>query len=198
MPNFFINSSAAVAHVDSRFLSVTMDGHAFDGGADMPFWKPASPLTRLLASALAPAHIRFGGNSHSTLLYNMTGAPLPSLPPLPAPAYQPPSPRSVMSREQWVAINDFCAAVGWTNVFALNALLRVDDGKGGTSSRWDGDIHTSAAAGLLNFTFEHQGQMGSWSDVVWEISNEPDLLHYSYNISDHAGAFCLRTPPVGT
>ena len=177
---FRINGSAPVARVDVRFLSVTMDGHAFDGGDAMPFWKPASALTRLLAGALAPAYIRFGGNSHSHLTYNMTGGGMPpALPPLPAPAYQPPAPTTLMTRGQWDAIAAFCTAVGWTNVFALNALQRVADGS--RSGRWDADLRTSAAAALLNYTFSQP-----WgATVAWELANEPDLFHYSYNLSDH-------------
>lgn len=177
-PVFEIATDTAVAHVDRRFLSVTLDGHTFDEGSAMPFWKPGSKLTRTLAGALQPAYIRFGGGSHSRLSYNMTSQPLPVLPPLPAPAYQPPVPTTVMSVAQWTAINEFCAAVGWTNVFALNALLRVADTGGG--SRFDsGD--SSAAAQLLRHTYAQK-----WAPVVWELANEPDLFHYAYNISDHS------------
>jgi heparanase 1 len=170
---------APVARVDERFLSVTMDGHVWDGGDTMGFWKPGSKLTRVLAGALAPAYIRFGGDSHSHLTYNMTESALPPLPPLPPPAYQPPRPTTSMSKQQWTEINEFCAAVGWTNVFALNALLRVADGS--QSGRWD-DGPTSAAAGLLAFTYAQQ----SWAPVVWELANEPDLFHYAYNLTDHS------------
>ena len=177
---------AAVAHVDERFLSVTMDSHVWDGGDAMDFWKPDSKLTRILAAALAPAYIRFGGNSHSTLSYNMTGTRLIPLPPMPPPAYQPPRPKTFMSKEQWIEINEFCAATGWTNVFALNALLRVADGS--RSGRWDCGP-TSAAAGLLAFTYTQP----SWAPVVWELGNEPDLFHYVYNISDHS---VFPVPPM--
>lgn len=177
--------SEPVAHVDERFLSVTMDGHVWDGGDAMDFWKPGSKLTRLLAGALAPAFIRFGGNSHSTLTYNMTGKVLPALPPLPPPAYQPPRPQTSMSVGQWTEINEFCGAVGWTNVFALNALLRIADGS--QSGRWD-DGPNSAAAGLLAFTYAQD-----WSPIVWELANEPDLFHYAYNITDHS---VFPVPPM--
>jgi heparanase 1 len=175
--------SAPIAHVDERFLSVTLDGHVWDGGDTMNFWKPASKLTRVLATALAPAYIRFGGNSHSTLTYNMTNEALPSLPPLPPPAYEPPRPKTVMSKQQWIEINEFCAAVGWRNVFALNALLRVAKvgERAPRSGRWD-DGPDSAAAGLVAFT----NAQPDWAPVVWELANEPDLFHYAYNISDHS------------
>jgi hypothetical protein len=133
----------------------------------------------VLAAALQPAFIRFGGNSHSHLIYNMSAAPLPALPPLPPPAYQPPRPTTVMSAVQWDRINDFAAATNWTTVFALNALLRVKDGT--RSGRWD----TTAAASLLRHTFD-VGRVQKWTPVVWELSNEPDLAHYAYNISDHS------------
>lgn len=181
-----IELGAPVGHVDERFLSVTMDGHVWDGGDAMDFWKPGSKLTRVLAGALAPAYIRFGGNSHSTLTYNMTDKPLPPLPPLPAPAYQPPRPKTSMTKRQWAEINEFCGAVGWTNVFALNALLRVADGS--HSGRWD-DSATSAAAGLLAFTYAQK----SWAPVVWELANEPDLFHYAYNLTDHS---VFPVPPL--
>eukprot|EP01043_Picozoa_sp_COSAG02_P050312 COSAG02_NODE_5158_length_4582_cov_15.877091_2_plen_365_part_00 len=176
--NAEIALGAPVGHVDERFLSVTMDGHVWDGGDAMDFWKPGSKLTRVLAAALAPAYIRFGGNSHSTLTYNMTEKPLPPLPPLPPPSYQPPRPKTSMTKRQWTEINDFCAAVGWTNVFALNALLRIADGS--RSGRWD-DGPTSAAASLLAFTYAQD-----WAPVVWELANEPDLFHYAYNLTDHS------------
>jgi heparanase 1 len=177
-----VGLEVAVARVDERFLSVTMDGHVFDGGDSMDFWKPASKLTRTLAGALSPAYIRFGGSSHSSLTYNMTEQALAPLPPLPPPAYPPPRPKVVMSKQQWVEINEFCAAAGWTNVFALNALLRVADVAGSRSGRWDSGP-SSAAAGLLAFT---HAQQPSWPAVVWELANEPDLFHYAYNISDHS------------
>ena len=180
-----IELGATVGHVDERFLSVTMDGHVWDGGDAMNFWKPGSKLTRVLAGALAPAYIRFGGNSHSTLTYNMTDMPLPPLSPLPPPAYQPPRPKTSMTKRQWTEINEFCAAVGWTNVFALNALLRVADGS--RSGRWD-DGPTSAAAGLLAFTYAQD-----WAPVVWELANEPDLFHYAYNLTDHS---VFPVPPL--
>ena len=120
-----------------------MDGHTFDGGATMDFWRPASTLTRALAGALQPAFIRFGGSSHSKLEYNLTSSALAPLPALPAGTYQPPAPTTVMTADQWTGINEFCAATGWTTVFALNALLRVTDGAGG--SRFDSSASGDAA-----------------------------------------------------
>ena len=174
-------TEAPIAAVDARFLSVTMDGHAFDRGREpMDFWRPGSKLTRALAGALQPAFIRFGGSSHSALTYNMSGRPLPpALPPLPPPAYQPPAPTTAMSAAQWREINAFCSAVGWTNLFALNALLRVADGS--ESGRWDSGPQ-SAAAQLLRYTFAQK----DWAPVVWELANEPDLFHYAYKIADHS------------
>jgi hypothetical protein len=130
-----VDTSRAVGQVDPAFLSVTMDGHTFDGGTEMPFWKPGSNLTRILAAELAPAYIRFGGNSHSHLTYNMTDKPLP---PNPAPKpslYPPPDPTECMSREQWDAILEFGRGTGWRVVFALNALMRVKDDAGMYSIR---------------------------------------------------------------
>ena len=187
-PCYELATEAPIAAVDPRFLSVTMDGHAFDRGREpMDFWRPGSKLTRALAGALQPAFIRFGGSSHSVLTYNMSGRPLPpaghlpppALPPLPPPAYQPPAPTTAMSAAQWREINAFCSAVGWTNLFALNALLRVADGS--ESGRWDSGPQ-SAAAQLLRYTFEQKG----WAPVVWELANEPDLFHYAYKIADHS------------
>ena len=170
---FTLNTATPVARVDERFLSFTLDGHTFDGGDTMPFWAPDSRLTRVLAGALAPAYLRFGGNSHSTLLYNVTDGPMTPLPPLTPPEYQPPAPKTLMSKAQWMRILAFGDSANISILFALNDLLRRDGPSG--ASVWD----STAASELINATRSHPS-------VSWELANEPDLFHYAFNISDHS------------
>jgi heparanase 1 len=179
---FTIDTAHVVARVDPAFLSVTMDGHTFDG-ANESFWRPNSKLTRVLAGALQPAYIRFGGNSHSLLTYDMTSASCEPQPdPLPQPQkYTPPKPNTCMSATQWDEINRFTKAVGWHSVFALNALLRKADKSDGGS--WD----PTAAEAFLKYNMERN------YSVDIELGNEPDLFHYAYKIPDRS---VMPVPPA--
>jgi heparanase 1 len=180
---FTIDTTRAIAHVDPAFLSVTMDGHTLDG-VNESFWRPNSKLTRVLAAQLSPAIIRFGGNSHSSLSYDMSAVScVPQPPSLPQPVkYPPPKPKTCMGSAQWDEINQFTKAVGWRSVFALNALLRkADTTKCGSS--WD----PTAAEAFLRYNLKQNYSI----DI--ELGNEPDLFHYAYNIPDHS---VMPVPPA--
>lgn len=181
---FVLNTASPVARVDPAFLSVTLDGHTFDGGQAMPFWNPTSKRTLVLASALGPAFIRFGGNSHSKLIYNMTDSPLPPNPtPLPT-KYVPPKPNTVMSRQQWDTINEFARQTGFRIVFALNVLLRMKDNSSNALDSSGGSWDPTIAEPLLQYT--HENRKPGDNPVTWELGNEPDLFHYAYNVSNHS------------
>jgi len=170
-----------------------MDGGTLPG----VFWQPSSERTRRLARELAPAVIRFGGASHTSLTYNLTGKP-PK--PVEAPPLKPPPSTSYMNATEWDGLLAFAKAVGWRVAWGLNlALRRRCAPEAPDCNAQAGEWDPSRAQELLQYTARSPN--GSVV-LAWELGNErgsrsrrPSLRATSGPCRPSWAASTAQTPP---
>jgi heparanase len=163
-----VDLSAAVGEVAPEFLSFSIDASQVTGGK---WWDPAAKGQELgtgsvhaplfdfnrvqldtLVAGLAPAYLRVGGSESDKVFYDMQ--PADSSPRPPANGYQ-----SVLTREEWDALNAFAQRLGLKVVFTLNDGPANRDSAG----QWNG----ANAADLLAYTAQKEYPVS-----VWELGNE--------------------------
>ncbi len=140
----------------------------------------SDPGVRSMASALAPAYVRLGGTAADLLIFDSGGGG----------GGGPPTSHDfedscgcdddflgrkkrvnfTMSSSDWDYIAGFSAAVGWKLLFDANVLLRT------AKDKWDPDNLSS----LLRYSSEKRRR---FSDVAWELGNEPNSLHHQLNVT---------------
>lgn len=160
-----VDLSAAVAELDTRFLSVAIDSSQVVGGY---WWVPGGGSSggvsdtrvdpfdftqsrlRTLAAGLAPAYLRIGGSEADKLLYHMGDDP---------PGEAPEPYHFVLTRDQWDGVADFADAVGFDLFFTLNA--------GPGSRDPDGAWTPENAQALVDYSATRGIDV-----AVWELGNE--------------------------
>jgi heparanase 1 len=170
-----VTTTASVAAVDERFLTVAVDTAEVVGGT---FWAPLDagvatgqwpvapydftrPRLRALAQALAPAYLRIGGTAADDTYYDLSDAPVASAP----------SPYLyVLTHAEWDAVNHFAGAVGMRVLFTINA----GPGPRDAQLAWTPDN----AQTLLTYTAS-QG----YDVALWELGNEVNVFPLAHGLS---------------
>jgi hypothetical protein len=160
-----VATTAPIATVDPRFLSVAIDTSQFLGGtwwssdsqaatgtaenavAPFDFTRPALvPLAR----ALAPAYLRIGGTQADDAWYDLSDTP----------AATAPAPFTlVLNHREWDAMQAFSTAAGFDVFFTLNA----GPGPRNAQGAWTPDN----ARSLLDYATTHHQPV-----AAWELGNE--------------------------
>eukprot|EP00397_Hematodinium_sp_SG-2012_P028549 GEMP01030065.1.p1 GENE.GEMP01030065.1~~GEMP01030065.1.p1 ORF type:complete len:541 (+),score=112.24 GEMP01030065.1:50-1624(+) len=165
--SFKIDVDKPIFTVEDRFLSVTIDSNVLDlpykdsdqilitdlGSTPTGdvFSRTSAKKFRTLAKGISPSSVRFGGNSHEKLTYNMSDSP----------------DSGQLGRVVWDNILHFAQDVDWTVTWGLNALYnRHND-----STSWD----PTNAKELINYTEQRHPNAG----ITWELGNEPDLFYHT-------------------
>jgi heparanase 1 len=183
-----IDTTAAIAQIDERFLAVGIDSaqvvgatwwssvDAVAGGtAKVAQYDFARPVLRKLASALAPSYLRIGGTEADKIFYDMSATPVTTAP----------SPYvDVLTHAQWDAIHDFATTLGFEVLFTLDA----GPGPRAADMSWQPDN----ARVLLQYAASKGTPV-----ALWELGNEvnafPVSVSLSYSISPAQLAADVKT-----
>src|SRR5262249_3929689 len=158
-----VDTSAVIATVDDRFLSVAVDTAELVGGV---FWDPAGsstaqpvpaydftrPRLRSLAGELAPAYLRIAGTDAAKTQIDLSAAP--ARPP-------PRGYRGVLTRAEWDGAVDFARALDFQIAFTLNA---------GPGPRENGAWRPDDARPLVELAASRGDPV-----ALWELGNEINL-----------------------
>ena len=174
-----IDLTRPVGHTSDKYLSFALDTSQVVGGkwwnpiasgAEMGSGSVHAPIFNFnrerldtLVKALAPAYLRIGGSEADKVFYDLT-SPAGITPTIPA-GYQ-----SVLTRQEWDAVNAFAERNGLDLIFTLNAGPASRDASG----RWT----SSNAEELLKYTAQQK-----YPVALWELGNELNLYWFVHGLS---------------
>lgn len=178
-----INLTTAIAEVDERYLSVTLDSGIIR--YRWQEWNFRSKRLRTLAAALSPCYLRLGGTDADFMVFNpqeRVGNHLRlnrndhmkvhdmQLDTCDGWKYCKPknTTKFTMTREDWDNINMFSMDVGWRMLFDFNVLLS-------NGSDWS----PTNARKLLQYT-AHRNYA---TNIDFELGNEPNAFFHNFNRS---------------
>lgn len=159
-----VDSSAAIAKLDERYLSFAVDTAQVLGGR---FWNPDSEdatetevvvdpydfdreRLRMLAAELSPAILRVGGTAADTVFYDLSESPVDD----------PPEPfELLLTREEWGGFAGFAEDLDLDLFFTLN----VGPGPRDEGGSWMPDNSRE----LMEYAAERGDPV-----VMWELGNE--------------------------
>jgi heparanase 1 len=173
-----VDRSTPVATLAEEYLSFSIDASQVAGGK---WWDPAAtgremgsgtvrapvydfdrPRLDSLVAALAPAYLRIGGSESDKLFYDLR--PSSGTPRAPPAGYE-----SVLSLEEWDALNAFALRHGLRVAFTLNAGPLSRD----AAHRWNG----ANAAALMRYTTRK-----GYPVHVWELGNEVNNFWFVFGV----------------
>jgi hypothetical protein len=174
---------AAVFTTSDRFMSVAIDQGALVKPEQWDLWSQqmSSPKFTAVCQMLRPAFVRIGGTASATITYDMEATPvIPALLQQAHPTghggYTPEEPYR-MGAEQWGAVCNWTAQIGWPIVFGINLLSNRTGGPNHTD-HWVADN----AVSLIAYTSTHH----AGAVAGWELGNEPEgwLRNFGFSLSN--------------